>query len=254
MVGTLCPTIGQFLVLRRLSMVGDTLAHVSLAGVLIGLFLKVSPLPVALIITSLIALFLERLRQFFSHFGELSLAIILSTGMGFAVILLGITNTSDASMTSLLFGSIITLTNQDMLLVFFLFLLTSFLIIRYYRELFFLTFDEEAARLKGISVRFFNSLLILLAALVIILGLKIVGSLLVSSLMVIPVATSLVLERSFKQTLLWSNLFGLTAVLVGLLTSFYLDIAPGGAIVITAVSLFLIVLLLCKIKKSIHTF
>ena len=248
LVGGLCPSIGIFLVLRRFSMVGETLAHVSLAGVLLGILWGISPLPFALLVSVLVVFVLEKLRSFFKNYAELSLAIIMSAGLGLAVVLMGITNASDTSISGLLFGSIITLSNEDILMIGLLSFISIFVIIYYYREFFLLTFDEEGARLTGIAVDRYNYLLLILTAMVIAIGLRIVGALLVSSLMVVPVATSLLLSRGFKQTLLYAVIFGILAVLVGLIASFYLGLAPGGAIVLSSVILFLILLLGKRIR------
>lgn len=242
LIGTLCPTIGIFLVLRRLSMVGDTLAHVSLSGVLLGFMWNISPLPFAVFLAALISLFLERLRRLFRYYGELSLSIIMAAGLGLAVILNGLIKSTEANLSSILFGSIITLSGNEVLLIGFLSLIIAGLVFSFYREFFFITFDEDGAMLAGINVSFFSSVLVFLAAIVVALGLRIVGALLVSSLMVVPVAASLLLEKSFKETLLWSNILGLISVLSGLTASFYLDLAPGGTIVIASVLLLLIIL------------
>ncbi len=249
-VGILCPTIGIFLVLRRLSMVGDTLAHVSLAGVLLGLLWEISPLPFALFLSALISFLLEKLRIIYKNYAELSLAIVMSAGLGLSVILIGITKTSDTGLSGLLFGSILTLTNQDIFVISFLALLSLLILLLFYREFFFLTFDEEGARLAGIPVERFNYLLLFLAAMVIALGLKIVGALLISSLMVIPVAAALLLARGFKKTLLWAVTFGIFSVLIGLTSSFYLDLAPGGTIILTSVLILLLLLLVRKMLIS----
>jgi len=247
LVGGLCPSIGTFLVLRRFSMVGETLAHTSLAGVLLGILWGISPLPFALLVSILIVFVLEKLRKIFPNYAELSLAIIMSAGLGLAVVLMEFTNASDTSVTGLLFGSIITLSNQDILLIGLLSFLSILVIIRYYREFFYLTFDEEGARLAGIAVERFNYFLLFLTTMVIAIGLRIVGALLISSLMIVPVAASLLLSRGFKQTLLFAVLIGILSVLIGLVTSFYLGLAPGGAIVLSSVIIFLIILLFKKI-------
>jgi len=246
LVGGLCPSIGTFLVLRRFSMIGDTLAHVSLAGVLLGILWGVSPLPFALLVSVLVVFVLEKLKSVFKNYAELSLAIIMSTGLGLAVVLMGFTNTSDTSISGLLFGSIITLSNQDILIIGLLSSISIFVIKFFYREFFFLTFDEEGARLAGIAVERYNYLLLILTAMVITIGLRIVGALLISSLMVVPVAASLLLSRGFKQTLLYAVIFGILSVLIGLTASFYLGLAPGGAIVLSSVTLFLLLLLITK--------
>lgn len=242
LVGTLCPTIGIFLVLRRLAMVGDTLAHVSLSGVLLGFLWNISPLPMAVIFAALVSLFLEQLRNLFKYYAELSLSVIMAAGLGTAVILTGLINSTEASLSSILFGSIITLNPQEVTLISVLSLIIYILVIIFYREFLFLTFDEDGARLAGIRVGLFSNLMVFMAAIVVALGLRIVGALLVSSLMVVPVAASLLLERSFKETLIWANILGLVSVLSGLTASFYLDLAPGGTIVIASVLLLLIIL------------
>jgi zinc transport system permease protein len=251
MVGILCPTIGLFLVLRRLSMVGETLSHVSLSGVLCGILWGISPLPFALVMSILMSILLEKLRRYFKYYGEVSLAIITAGGLGTAVILMGIVRASDSTLASLLFGSIVSVTNEEVILIGILALVALGLVARYYRELFYLTFDEEGARLAGIPVNFFNYLIIMLAAAIIALGLRIVGALLISSLMVVPTATSILLGKGFKVTLIWANLFGITSVLIGLITSFYLDLAPGGTIVVTSVMILLLVLLGKKCKENL---
>lgn len=249
LVGCLCPTIGTFLVLRRLSMVGDTLAHVSLAGVLLGILWGLSPLPFAVLTSILMALVLEKLRSIFKDFPELSLAIIMSTGLGLAVVLISMTNASDTSISGLLFGSIITISNQDILVIGLLSIISVFLLLYFYREFFFLTFDEEGARLAGISVQRFNYLLLILTAMVIAIGLRIVGALLVSSLMIVPVAASLLLSYGFNKTLLCAVILGVISVLTGLTASFYLDLAPGGAIILASVFIFLLVLLRKRVRN-----
>jgi zinc transport system permease protein len=251
LIGTLCPTIGTFLVLRRLSMVGDTLAHVSLSGVLLGFLWNISPLPFAVFLAVLVSLSLEKLRSLFRHYAELSLSIIMAAGLGTAVILIGLTNSTEAGLSSILFGSIITLNSREVVLISLLSLVTYILVIRYYREFLYLTFDEDGARLAGIKVSFFSNLLVFLAAIVVALGLRIVGALLVSSLMVVPVAAGLLLEKSFKETLIWANILGLISVLSGLVASFYLDLAPGGTIVIASIILLLIILAARSMKMRV---
>ncbi|MFY9377681.1 MAG: metal ABC transporter permease [Peptococcia bacterium] len=253
LVGSLCPTIGLFLVMRRLSMVGDTLAHVSLTGVLLGVLWKLNPLPVALGLSVVVSLALEKLRKVFKYFGEISLGIIMAAGLGISVILMGITKSSDASLSGILFGSIITLQNQDIILIVILSLTTYLLLAKSYRELFFLTFDEEGARIAGVKVGLYSHLLLIMAAMVIAIGLRIVGALLVSSLMVTPVATAIILKTSFKRTLVWSNVFGLLSALLGLTCSFYLDLAPGGTIVVTSIIILLVVMCITSVRNRIIT-
>lgn len=250
MVGILCPTMGIFLVLRRLSMIGETLSHVSLSGVLLGILWGISPIPFALVMSVLLSICLEKLRHYFKYYGEVSLAIITAGGLGLAVILTGLTHASDANLASLLFGSIVTVNNEEVILIALLTFITLLFVTINYRELVYLSFDEEGAHLSGIPVNLYNYLIIVLTAAIIALGLRIVGALLISSLMVVPVATSMLLGRGFKSTLLWANFFGVSAVLMGLVLSFYLDLAPGGTIVITSVLTLILVLLGKKLTDS----
>jgi len=238
--------------MRRLSMVGDTLAHVSLTGVLLGILWGLNSLPVALLLSLIVSLLLEKLRKVFKYYGEISLAIVMAAGLGTAVILTGITNSSEASLGKILFGSIITLQNQDVLLICLLAVITYGLLGLFYRKLFFLTFDEERARLSGIRVRFFSHLLLIMAAMVISIGLRIVGALLVSSLMVVPVAAALLLKTGFRNTLIWANIFGVLSVTAGLYISFYLDLAPGGTIVVSSVIILLVTLSCTRLRDSLR--
>lgn len=177
----------------------------------------------------------------------------MAAGLGISVILMGITKSSDASLSGILFGSIITLQNQDIILIVILSLTTYLLLAKSYRELFFLTFDEEGARIAGVKVGLYSHLLLIMAAMVIAIGLRIVGALLVSSLMVTPVATAIILKTSFKRTLVWSNVFGLLSALLGLTCSFYLDLAPGGTIVVTSIIILLVVMCITSVRNRIIT-
>ncbi len=248
LIGILAPTIGTFLVLRRFAVIGDTLAHVSLAGVLIGLFLGFSPLPAALILVITMTFLLEKLRQTFRDYAELSLALIISASLGITALLINITKSSDNSIAALLFGSILTLNHQDLWIMIPLALLTLFFLFIWRHKFFYLIFDETGARLAGLPVKFYNYLLLLLTALVITIGLKIVGALLIASLMVIPVATALLLDLGFKKTLTSAVISGVISVLLGLTISFYGDLAPGGSIILTSLALFLLVLMGKKIR------
>ncbi|ABR47382.1 ABC-3 protein [Alkaliphilus metalliredigens QYMF] len=241
MIAVICPAIGIFLVLRRLSMIGDTLSHVALAGVAGGMLWGIYPIYSALGFSVLAALAIERLRKEYAQYAELSIAIILSAGIGLATILISMGN-ANAAIFSYLFGSIALVSSQDIMTVMGLgvFILLSVLV--FYRGLFYIAFDEEAAKLAGVPVKFINLYFTILIAMTIAISMRIVGILLVSSMMIIPVATSLQLAKSFKGAFSYSILFGLISVLIGLTLSFYGDLAPGGAIVVTAVMILMVVL------------
>lgn len=249
-VAIICPAIGVFLVLRRMSMIGDTLSHVALAGVAGGMLGGIYPIYSALGFSILAAIIIEKLRKQYEQYAELSIAIMLSAGIGLATIFISLGDSSSA-IFSYLFGSIGLVSNHDIFIIFILGLLIIISVIFLYRSLFYMAFDEEAARLAGVKVKWINLYFIILVAMTIAVSMRIVGVLLVSSLMVIPVATSLQICKSFKQTFLYSIVFGVLSVLIGLITSFYGDLAPGGTIVVSSVVILFCVLILKRTKTKV---
>jgi zinc transport system permease protein len=238
MIGIIAPIIGVFLVLRRLSLIADTLSHVALAGVAGGLLLRTYPLGGALVAALLGALGIERLRGSGRLFGEAALAIFLSGGFAVAVVLISLARGFNVDLFSYLFGAITVVAPLDLWVIFALGLgvLTAVSIL--HKELFAITFDEEAARVQGVPVESLNMLLTTLVALTVVLAMRIVGILLTSALLVIPAITALRLARNFRSTLWIAVLCSLASVVTGMMISFYLDIAAGGAIVLTALTLF----------------
>ena len=248
LIALIAPTIGYFLVLRRQSVIGDTLSHVALAGVAFGMITNTYPVYTAIIFSVISAIGIEGLRKKYQDYAELSLSIVLSAGVGLASILISLGNTQ--GILSYLFGSLALITSEDIILVVVLGILTFITIAFFYKGLFYMIFDEESAYLAGVPVRFTNLFFSILVALTIAISIRIVGVLLISSLMVLPVATSLLISNSFKSGLIYSNIFGIISVIVGLILSFYLDLAPGGTIVLAALGILLLVLLVEKIKNN----
>lgn len=245
-IAIIAPTIGLFLVLRRLSVIGDAISHVALAGAAFGLLLGIYPIYTAISFSIIAVLGVEKLRKEYSEYAELSLSIVLSAGIGLASILISLGNTS--GIFSYLFGSLALVTKKDIWVVSILgsFIIISILFL--YKGLFYLTFDEESARMAGVPVRKINMFFSILVALTIGISMRTVGVLLISSLMILPVATSLIISKSFKQALLYSNLFGIISVVLGLISSFYFDLAPGGTIVLIALLILIVVMTINKIK------
>lgn len=240
-VAVVCPAVGLFLVLRRLSMYGDTLAHVSLAGVATGLLLNLYPVVTGLAFSVAASLGMDWLRQSYKRYSELSVAIALSSSLALAVVLLSAAKGSGGDILGYLFGSIVTVSAQDLMLVGSLGLVILAGLGLLYKELLSVSFDEEFARIGGVPVRFVNTLFIALTAMTVAAAMRVVGVLLVSSLMVVPVAVALQLARSFRGALVWSVLVGVVSVVFGLMLSFALDLAPGGTMVLTAVGILLVV-------------
>ncbi len=246
-IAIIAPTIGMFLVLRRQSAIGDTLSHVALAGVTLGLLLDVYPIYTTIVFAILAALGIEKLRKIYGGYSELSLTIVLSAGIGLASIFISLGNT--IGIFSYLFGSLALVTNKDIFVVLILGIFVILSIIYLYKDLFYITFDEESAKLAGVPVDKVNIYFSILVAITIAISIRTVGVLLISSLMILPVAISLLIPASFKKTLINANIFGIISVLIGLILSFYLDLAPGGTIVLTAVLILIITLLIKRIKR-----
>lgn len=241
-IGIVCPTIGVFLVLRRLSMIGETLSHIALPGVLAGFFFHLNPIFAALATALITALGLEKLRAFFKTYSEIALAVFTSLGLGLAVILFNVVKSTDISVQSLLFGSIVTITRQELLVIWLLGLLVLLLVLKFYAQLVYLTFDEEGARLAGINTKLLNYLLLMATACIVAISMRIVGALLVSALLVLPVAASLVVSKSFKSTVWIANILSLLAIFGGLFLSYAYDLAPGGTIVVILAAMLLLLL------------
>ncbi len=246
-IALIAPTIGLFLVLRRQSAIGDTLSHVALAGVAFGILLDIYPIYTAIAFSILAALVIEKLRKIYTGYEELSLAIVLSAGIGLASILISLGNTT--GIFSYLFGSLALVTNKDILVVLILGVFVFLSIIYLYKDLFYITFDEESAKLAGVPVNKVNIYFTILVAITIGISIRTVGVLLISSLMILPVATSLIISTSFKNTLMNANIFGLMSVIVGVIVSYYLDLAPGGTIVLIALLILIVVMIVEKFKK-----
>ncbi|KKU81849.1 MAG: ABC-3 protein [Parcubacteria group bacterium GW2011_GWA1_47_8] len=245
-VGIAAPLIGMFLVVRRYSLMADTLAHVSLAGVAIGLLFAINPILSAVILAIVASVGIEGLRLSRRIFGESVLALFLSGSLAIAVIILSLAKGFNANLFSYLFGSISTVSTNDLWVTIALALAVLVFITLFYKEFFFISLDTELAQASGTPVKRLNLVLVMLAALTVALSIRIVGTLLVGALMVIPVIAAMQYGRGFRTTLLLSVLFSLVSVIAGLFASYYFDLASGGAIVLIALGIFLISMVFSK--------
>jgi zinc transport system permease protein len=238
-VGVAAPVIGCFLVQRRLSLIGDATGHVAFAGVAIGVAVGISPLWGALATALVGAAALEWLRARGRVAGDLSLALVLYVGLALGLVILSAHGGLTASATGVLFGSIFTITWLDVAAIALLCLLVLVAVGLFYKELVAVALDEETARASGLPVDGLNVLLVVLTALLVAAGMRVVGLLLVAALLVIPVAAGSRLAHSFRGSLLWAVAAGLTSTLAGLVTSLLQGtIAPGGTIVLAAAVVF----------------
>lgn len=225
--------IGMVTVLRRQSMIGDALSHSSLAGVSIGLIAGVNPVGIAIVVSVLSAFGIEIFRRFFPKLSEIATAVIMSTGIGLAGVLSGFVTA--ASFNSYLFGSLLSIPDEELLLVVVFSLVVLVLSALLYKELFFLGFDQEAARLAGVPARAINFIFTLLTAITIAIAARTVGTLVVSAQIVLPVASAMHLAKSYRGTYTMSMILSLFYTLLGLTLSSIFDLKPGGTIVITSV-------------------
>ncbi len=238
------PLMGSFLVARRYSLIADSLAHVSLAGIGAGLLLGFSPVLVAVPVTIAGSLLLEYLRQNKRISGEASLAILMSGGLAIAVVLANLARGARTDFSSYLFGSITTTSMSDIVTLLIATVIVLLVIGSNYRALLHIAFDESSARIAGYKVSLLNYVLAAMTALIVVLSLRIVGGLLISALLVIPVITASRFAKSFMQTVIIAMVIAVIAVVVGLVLAFYVGIAAGGAIVISALAMFIVSLLL----------
>lgn len=257
-IGVIAPLLGVFIVVRRLSLIADALSHVTLAGIAGSLYLSQSfaalallnPLYLGIASSVMGSMLIERLRSVYKHYEELAIPIILSAGIGFGAIFISLAEGFSSDLFGYLFGTVSAVSRQDLYIVAGIAIIVLAFIRIFFKELFVLSFDDEYARASGLPAKWIHFLFMIITALVIAGSMRIVGILLVSSLMTIPVATAMRIAKSFKQTIWLSILFGQVSVITGLISAFYFDLAPGGTIVVTSILLLLAVLAYRKIALS----
>lgn len=250
-VAITCSAIGLFLVLRQQSLFADGLSHMAFGGIAIGLFTNLYPIWTALIVSILAALGITRLRESTKMPPDSAVAVLLSTGLAIGVILIGLAGGFTLDLYSFLFGSILLISVQDQETI----LLASAIILSIlyfsYQKLIYVTFDEEQAKVSGINVSRLNYLFVILASISVIVSVRLVGVLLISSLIVIPNITAIMFGKGFKKTALISLSIATMSVLLGVIISYIMNLAPGGTIVITSVTAYLVAITTKYFKKKI---
>ena len=257
-IGFIAPLLGVFIVVRRLSLIADALSHVTLAGIAGSLYLSQSigalallnPLYLGIVASVTGSLFIERLRRLYKHYEELAIPIIMSAGLGFGAIFISLAEGFSSDLFSYLFGSVSAVSRQDLWIIIGIALIVVIFLSLFFKELFVLSFDEEYSKASGLPAKWIHVLFMIVTALVIAGSMRIVGILLVSSLMTLPVAAAMRISKSFKQAILLSVIFGELSVVIGLVSAFYLDLAPGGTIVVTSIIILLLTILSKKIGSK----
>lgn len=250
-IAILCPCIGVFLVLRRYSMIGDTLSHASLAGITIGLACGGSPVIGAFLFTSVCGALIEFLRTYFKKYTDLILTIVLSLSVGLAITIIS-SGKLHANADAFLFGSILTVDQFDKLTVLVLTILSILAVIFLYHEMLYIAYDEEAAQVAGVRVKVINYVFSILVASAISVSIRVVGVLVLSSMIALPVAAALQLKKGFRATLLFSILFSMADILLGLFFSYQLNVAPGGFTALVSVAVLVIVMIFRKITVQVR--
>ncbi|MBP1748296.1 MAG: ABC-type Mn2+/Zn2+ transport system, permease component [Deltaproteobacteria bacterium] len=253
-IAALCSTLGTFLVLRRLSLIGDGLAHVTFGGVAAGLLFQTYPFYVAIPIVMASALGILKLIDKARLYGDAAIGIVSSLGIAGGILIASIAGGFNIDLFSYLFGNILAISYAEVWTSIFLCLCLIIVITLFYHELVALTFDEESARASGINTGRINKVLVLLTALTVVLAMKVVGIMLVSSLLIIPSVTALQFARGFRTTILISCLTGLISVISGIIISFILDFPSGATIVLINILLFIISFTAVRIFRKGHNY
>ena len=263
-IAVLSSILSVFVVLKRVSLIGDGLAHTAFGGLALGYYLSslgyfsialgnyldVFPIWVAAVVVVLGSIGITKAIRSAKVAGDAAVALFLQLGLAFGIVLLSLSRGFGINLESLLFGSILLVTSNQIILASAILAITLGLIFVFFKELVYTTFDEVQARAGGVETSFFDYLISVLAGIVVIASIPIVGVLLVSALLVLPAVTSVQVSRSFKQTMILSPVFGIISVIIGLPMSIILDTASGATIVLTGLGIFLAVLGAKRLTKS----
>lgn len=248
-IAIIAPVIGHFLVMRRYALIADTLSHVALAGVALGLLTGTQPLVATLGVTTLASLAIEKLRSSQRLSGEAVLAMFLPGGLALSVVLLSLAHGFNTNLFSYLFGSITTVKDDELWLMVGLGISALVAIVWLYKKLLYAAFDEESAQVSGVPVKRVNTFLLILTAITVSLAMRIVGVLLIGALMTIPVVTAMQVAKSFKQSILCSVLFAIFSMISGLFLAYYANLPAGGTVVLIALAVFVVVAIYKKLKR-----
>ena len=241
------PILGLFLILRRQSLMSDTLSHVSLAGVAVGIFLGQSTTWMTLVVVVIAALVLEYLRVSYKHYMEISTAILMSMGLAVALILSNKAGSSSMSLDSYLFGSI---SSEQVHALFLIAAIVLILILLFIRPMYLLTFDEDTAHVDGLPVRLMSLLFNIVTGIAIALMIPAAGTLLVSTIMILPAAIGMKIGQTFKSVIFWAISIGLVGMLSGIFISYYWETPASATITLIFIAFFGLVSIFRPLLKA----
>lgn len=236
-----CSLVGLFLILKRFSLFGDAMSHVAFGGIALGLFLKSNPIWVSFIVSVFGGLAMIKLNSSKRVYSDSSVAVLLSFGLAMGLVLIGLSGGFSIDITSYLFGSILLVDDVETITIIILSIVAVLFIKLFYNKLVYIVFNEEQAKVSGINTNMLNYLFIVLATVCIVASIRLIGVLMVSSLLVIPNVSSLLFGYGFKKTLLLSICFSVLSVFVGIILSYELDITPSGMIVVISTGIFFVI-------------
>jgi ABC-type Mn2+/Zn2+ transport system permease subunit len=237
-VGLVCSTVGVFVVLRGLSFIGAGISHAAFAGVALGIVLGISPLLTALVFCSTLACCVGYVSRLGKIQEDTSIGIFFAASMAFGIALMSWASVNSNEILGYLFGSILTIPNQDLFVSMVLSLFVVLLVVIFDKELIAVSFDEELAGISGIPAKFISYLLLVMVSITIVASIRVVGIVLVSALIVIPAATALQISQNIKKIMLISAIIGVASTELGLIFSYYLGCAPGATIVLLSTAMF----------------
>ena len=251
LIGFIAPLIGAFIVVRRLSLIADALSHVTLGGISFGMFLLtiipvfsvINPMWFGILFAVIGALLIEKLRTSFSNYQEIAIPIIMSAGIALSAIFISLADGFNQEIVGLLFGSISAVNISDLTTIIIITIIVLIFIVLFYKELFILSFDEEYSKVIGIP-KWIQFLFIVIVAMVISASMRVVGILLVSALITLPIAISMRITKGFKQLIALSVILGELSVILGLIIAFYMNISPGGVIVVLLVLMLILTMII----------
>lgn len=249
LLAVITPCIGITIVLKRMSMIGDALSHSSLAGVALGLLLGINPVLGAVAVCIVAALGIEAIRKKIPRYSEMAIAIIMSAGIGLAGVLSGFVE-DGANFNSFLFGSIVSISKEETVAVCVISAAVLFVLLFFSKELFYIGFDENAARISGVPVKQVNFIFTILTALTVSVASRTVGTLIVSSMLVVPMACGMQMAKSYRKTLICAIIVAVLTTIAGLFLSYYVGVKPGGTIVLLEVVWFLVVVIVKRIAAT----
>lgn len=245
------PCIGTVVVFKNLSMTGDALSHSSLAGVATGLVFSFNPIYGSMVACLLAAVAIEIIRRRFPRYSDLAIAVVMSANVAVAGIMTAFMKKA-ASLHSFLFGSVVAITEEEMISVVVVSLLVFIGFFMFYKELFFITYDEGSARLAGVPVAMVNVIFTFLTALAISVAARTVGTLIVSSFIVLPIACSMQLSRSYRQTVRRAILFAVLFSFSGLLMAYRFNLVPGASMVLVGIICLIVILVVKGIVRAVR--